>query len=555
MVHPRSGNYGERLYWVFGSYRSAQFLADPASGLRWLRCLPSHGAHPVPFCLLTISYAPRISTDNHPIIYGMKPTALSFGTTQDLERQLFAMDMPQFLFILVAVIATLATAATLTMNIIIAQALDTWSSPIRIAATIGSTLEAILLILLTVLFIIHVRQSAVHTGPSNSVWLALQILASVLAAASSIAVSISMSKATDLPETLLGVQRTQYMIGSAIALGAAFAGQLIFFVYNQVIGRFLIPGNAHSLHKESRYTPEMRLKTIPYSKTAVNAPRTRGRPSGDYQSRPGTGSSRSVTETMSSIRTSISQTVRPFSSRTRLLSTSSRSGRGAGSFDSTSYRSRSSFAQDGFDSWDTSAVEPHRRQPTLDTFSAISRRFLETIPASPTTSRSPSPGHPLDLEPPKQCRRSRSYSPVPIVQQEYGMSPQPCPGELHIHPLFRTDSPTPPPQATPGTVVIAAPNAGKVISEKSLTRMRSGSLPTTPSPLSRQGSFDSYRRKTPSPNTDGLFPPEEIEERKMTPPIPEWILSAGSRTSLTEYTMRKLRDQQSISTTSNTESL
>jgi hypothetical protein len=33
--------------------------------------------------------------------------------------------------------------------------------------------------------------------------------------------------------------------------------------------------------------------------------------------------------------------------------------------------------------------------------------------------------------------------------------------------------------------------------------------------------------------------PGEDVERKMTPPIPEWILTAGSRSSLTVYNSRK----------------
>lgn len=36
--------------------------------------------------------------------------------------------------------------------------------------------------------------------------------------------------------------------------------------------------------------------------------------------------------------------------------------------------------------------------------------------------------------------------------------------QSHIHPLFRRDSPTPPPVALPGTVITASPYAGQVIS-------------------------------------------------------------------------------------------
>ena len=461
------------------------------------------------------------------------------------ERPFFVMDMRRALFILLAVVALLATATITAMNIVITYALDTWTSPLRIAATIGTALEATVFASIFAFCVIRARNWTFCASQKSGVWFALKVLTSVLATAASIVVLIKLSKMEDLPPKLLGAQPTEYLIGSTVALGCAFASQLLFFVIYQVTDRSWNPGKAFSVRGERRGSSEMRLKAIPYSKTAASPPRMSRPLSDDSQSRPGTSSGRSVTETMSSIRTSISQAVRPFSSRTRLLSTSTRHGRGAASLDSNSWRSRSSFAQDGFDSWDTSSVEPSGRQVTLDTFSAMPSRFLETIPASPTTSRSPSPGHPLDLEPPKNFHRTRSYSPVPKGQQ---LSPQSSLSELNIHPLFRTDSPTPPPQASPGTVVIAAPNAGRMISEKSLTRMRSGSLPNTPGPLSRQGSYDSFRKMTPSPNTEALAPPEEAEERKMTPPIPEWVLSAGSKSSLPEYTTRRLRGQPSTST-------
>ena len=65
-----------------------------------------------------------------------------------------------------------------------------------------------------------------------------------------------------------------------------------------------------------------------------------------------------------------------------------------------------------------------------------------------------------------------------------------APSEDHIHPLFRTCSPGPSPGASPGTVVTAAPEAGRLIDDSMLKRMRSrsGSLPSSPSPLVRSES-------------------------------------------------------------------
>ncbi|CCF46198.1 hypothetical protein CH063_15025 [Colletotrichum higginsianum] len=63
----------------------------------------------------------------------------------------------------------------------------------------------------------------------------------------------------------------------------------------------------------------------------------------------------------------------------------------------------------------------------------------------------------------------------------------------------------------------------------------------------RTGSYDNlFANSQPSiKEKDDLPSPQEEDEapgeRQMTPPIPEWILSAGTRTSLTGYQSRKLR--------------
>ncbi|SPQ22860.1 9a63c425-dfb9-43d5-8228-43f086b04c91 [Thermothielavioides terrestris] len=262
---------------------------------------------------------------------------------------------------------------------------------------------------------------------------------------------------------------------------------------------------------------------------------------------------------MSSIRSSLSHVVRPITSKTRLLSGSRRSSRRPASLDLQGLReARLRPNSDGFDSWDTSAVDPENRQTVLESSSPPPSRFLETIPASPKSSRSPSPATPSDvLEPPRTRRRSRSYSPVStrtIQAQRAAFTQQASHSEAHIHPLFRSDSPVPPPSATPGTVVVAAPNAGKVISDKqsiqsirSMRRLRSESLPPVPSPLSRPASCDSFHRRAENSSPEIREEDEAanheagIAERKMTPPIPDWILSAGPRSSLTLYNNRKVQ--------------
>ncbi|KAI1375888.1 hypothetical protein F4677DRAFT_104348 [Hypoxylon crocopeplum] len=457
----------------------------------------------------------------------------------------------RFLGPVLGTVALLATAAILALEAIVAQGLWMLTPSVKIASVIALAWQALMLVLLIVLLARCLERFREYgSRKTDGIWFALGLVASVLASIASLVMLVLMGKAEELPETLLQIPSTNFLIGSAVALGCAFVGQLTFIVVYFVINRLPDSEQALSLHtnEDNSRSPPIHVKSIPYTRTlpASSQTKTKERALSDYPTPPGSSSGRSMAETMSSIRTSISQAVRPAGSKTKLLPTSSRTGLRPASIASSGYQERSSVTEDGFDSWDTSSVDPQNRQIVVDTSPPTRARFLETIPASPTTSRSPSPGCPLDLEPPKRNRRSRSYSPLPRAQHERSLTPQSTSGELHIHPLFRSDSPVPPPAATPGTMVIAAPNAGKTISEKSLTRMRSGSLPTGPGHLSRQGSYDSFRsfQKTPSPNADRFRAEELAAERKMTPPIPEWILSSGSRTSLPDSQTKRQRERE-----------
>ncbi|KAI1476815.1 hypothetical protein F4774DRAFT_391202 [Daldinia eschscholtzii] len=456
-------------------------------------------------------------------------------------------------------VALLATASILALEVILAQGLWESTSPARIAAVVASAFEIIILLLLIILF-----AKCVGTGiefgirKSNGVWFALGLMSSILASAASVVTLVMMGGSKGFPETILQTPLTNWRVGTSVALVGAFVGQLAFIVVYFVTNRLPDSEQALSLHTNedsSRQLPR-HVKSIPYSQTVpATSQTTIGRRTFmDYPTPPGSSGGRSMAETMSSIRTSVSQAVRPIGASTRLLSASSRPGRRAASIDSNGYRERTSVtvSEDGFDSWDTSSVDTQNRQLIVETSPPIrSGRFLETIPASPTTSRSPSPGNALDFEPPNpnRNRRSRSYSPLPKPHHERNMTPQSISGELHIHPLFRSDSPVPPPAATPGTVVIAAPNAGQTISEKSLSRMRSSSLIAGPSALSRQGSYDSFR-KTPSPDTDRPRVEDLAVERKMTPPIPDWILNAGSTASLSDFRTKRQRERETSEETS-----
>lgn len=472
------------------------------------------------------------------------------------------MAIPRMLPAGLGTLAILPTTAILVIHIILAHSLaePSPSSAVRVTAITAALLEAVVLVVLSGLACSYLGTWAwiSRLKGRSGMWFGIGLFLCAVAAAVSVSNLVCLSNATvELPTTIMGSKVTNFLVGSSVTLGLAFATQLVFLVFHFVASRFHGQDgrlSASAAEEGGRSPPQREVKSIPYHQTSTQEPKGWGTVSLDSRSPPGSSGGRSATETMSSIRSSLSSVVRPISSKTRLLSGSQRSSRRPPSLDSVHlHDQRQSAVEDGFDSWDTSAVDPQNRQTVLQTSPPPLGRFLETIPASPTTSRSPSPGTPLDLEPPRTRRRSRSYSPGPsrLGPARAAFTQQTTHSESHIHPLFRSDSPTPPPAATPGTVVIAAPGGGQVLSDKAsirtLTRMRSGSLPTVPSPLSRQGSFDSFSRRPDSSSPDlreededGLQTPDGTE-RKMTPPIPEWILSAGSRTSLSGYNSRKIR--------------
>ncbi|KAK7908635.1 hypothetical protein PG985_015938 [Apiospora marii] len=464
------------------------------------------------------------------------------------------MRVPRILPAALGVAAILGTAATLFMNIANADT-DRRTPTLRITASVAAACEGLIFFMLIPLFYKTLRQSwAADSSIPSRLGFLLRVILIVVATAVSVAVLAILGKDSD-KTYILGGPRSSFLTGGSVVLAYAFAAQLVYVVVHHINGNMRNgeSGSMHSVEGGSSLSITKRVKAVPYSQTVPRAAVTKERLSQEFQSPPGSSGGKSAAETMSSFRSSFSQAVRPISSKTRLLSSSGRVGRRPPSLDSLAHRSSIAEEGYGFDSWDTSSVDPQDRQTVIETSPPLPR-FLETIPASPTTSRSPSPGTPLelDLEPPRPAaRRSRSYS--PMARRAPTLTTHASTSELHIHPLFRTDSPEPP-RATPGTSIHAAEDAGKVISERSLGRMRSGSMISARSPLSRTNSRESIQKSlAPSlasiassltPSSEHLDAPPADSDRKMTPPLPEWILNAGSRTSLTEYEVRKLRDRE-----------
>ncbi|PWY85704.1 hypothetical protein BO94DRAFT_566450 [Aspergillus sclerotioniger CBS 115572] len=130
---------------------------------------------------------------------------------------------------------------------------------------------------------------------------------------------------------------------------------------------------------------------------------------------------------------------------------------------------------------------------------------------------------------PSSTRSSPTTSSTQLVTPARPAPPKlKLPDESFIHPLFRSDSASPPPTAMPGTTVIASPAAGQTISVKALNRVRSTRSLRSQAPRSRSPLFDqpltSIERNTESPEPSGRGSP-----------MPSFIMAADVRSSISRY--------------------
>ena len=245
---------------------------------------------------------------------------------------------------------------------------------------------------------------------------------------------------------------------------------------------------------------------------------------------------RSTSANSSTIRHSIQQVIRPITSRTKLMLTHGPTPRDSGSFagpretDSLEISCRG----DGFESWDTSAVEEGFTNPFV-TRPTLGRKRLEAIPGS----RPVSPAKPLDgpfpeFEDPVTPEKlplpdSPMQSPVMLANDSESMVSLPVSPSLrrtsssheaHIHPLFRSHSPTPPPTPSADTIITASPFAGQVVHGDQYMaprrmQSRNNSRPSSPHSIAspRSGSVPNVRRPSNLSNRHPLdLEPEDVPE-------------------------------------------
>ncbi|KAL1622304.1 hypothetical protein SLS56_008794 [Neofusicoccum ribis] len=266
-----------------------------------------------------------------------------------------------------------------------------------------------------------------------------------------------------------------------------------------------------------------------------------------------TFSTETVQSSRNSWRSSLQQVVRPITSRTRLLSKAS-SIRESGSFYSgNTTRTNSMTHSDGFETWDTSSVDQQTRdiamqatsaQDMLKVFGPGRGTRLDPIPGSRPVSPAraldgPFPSSPaVDLEDLEDLP-----APTPAFMTNSPHTSRPSTptniDDANVHPLFRSDSPHPPPAATPGTVVVASPYSGQVIQRPPTTRSRANSRTRGQGPYydgqSIRSNASMRSLRSPSPPA-----------REITPPVPDFILCDSPRVStgsLRKVSLHKEGDQ------------
>ena len=445
--------------------------------------------------------------------------------------------------------AVASSIALATYDIICSVVLSQASSPeiMRVSAIVASALSTLTAVLVVGLLVWQIRHRAVAQAQDpvdgrKGTYLMAGFTAgfSILSDVASVMMLGTMTaRISDTPPKIL-LSPTEKVINGGFAVWAvSVMSQGIFVVAAIVIHRRVSKDLAQHYGTASRAEPRCEMEKVLESQ-AGSVQKKQEASLMESGSSSLNGKSRSGSDAFASFRSSMTNDL-SMTSQTRLISSKALCR-------SASLDDISKSAEEGFDSWDTSAVDPDAREavelasPTHTTLLTPTRTtLLETIPASPATSRSASPGYPLDLEPPKQRKRPRKYS-VPnnqVQRPKTSPSNMESAREAHIHPLFRTASTEPPPAVTPGTMVTAAPDAGRVISDRSslqsVQRQWSASRRSA-RPLKHSSSLDNVRWPM---GYDEDEEEDESEERTITPPIPDWIMTAGSRTSLVGYNSRR----------------
>lgn len=417
---------------------------------------------------------------------------------------------------LAGIVALLLSIATTVLLILLAVYLEPQRQKVSSLAIAAIIVQCVAICTVALLLFSHVREGSplglANDRRSRNICFILSsfVIVVVAAVATGFTLGWTYDKVDYLKGLVIGNDPRDFLLVTVVIYGLSALSKLLLFTCLVCVRQ---PALSHA-QRSDQTAPEMVLAGEDTSRppTATTIHSIASRPASILRSPSAAGS-----DGHSSLRSSISVITRPTSSKTKLIRQHSftRYSRGSSFENSTTARP----SQDsGFDAWDTSTVAPHLRETVLHSSQSTKKAkgALEPIPGS----RSPSPAKALE-GPFFAAAPEPSPPPSPLPQPSYSRPPsrpRSPSTEEHIHPLFRTCSPSPPPTASSGTVVLAAPVAGQLVNERILRRMRSGSLPSSPSPLVRSESYFDFRTAPTSPNSE-IY----------TPPIPEFIVIAGQR--------------------------
>lgn len=435
---------------------------------------------------------------------------------------------------LAGLLAALSTLTILIFVVMLAVVLTLQRRKTCILALVAAIIEVLSLCTVVYMLLCHIRQrnsfggsGGLHRGRGrHSLLFALGMVPSIVGG---IAVGALLGWAntsrSEVPSYVLRLKISTYLFVSFILWGVSVIVQILFFACLAWANN----PTAKSLQEPSISTPEERQEMAepsrPNTSTTIE--------SNPFQGEPSSSNSPSAPPSeAASLRSSLSIKTRPTTVKGRIPNRQ-HAFQARSSMDSPAVRRRPS-QDEAFDSWDTSGVGPHIRETVLQSSPIVKAYPLEPIPGS----RSPSPAKALEGPFfPQGPSESPPPSPLPQPPVSRPVSrARSASSEDHIHPLFRTYSPGPTPNASSNTMVTAAPGAGQLINQRVLKRMRSGSLPSSPSPLIRSESFSDFMAsRTPtsprsprSPSQEYLRPFTAQEHR---PTMPGRFPSAVSATS------------------------
>ncbi|KAH8712156.1 hypothetical protein GQ44DRAFT_413101 [Phaeosphaeriaceae sp. PMI808] len=422
---------------------------------------------------------------------------------------------------LVAVVAWSSTAAEAVLTILDASSFSAAHNPLLHIAAASSALDAISLCCIVFYTYQDVRQRNLSSGclaqtrALSGLSILLSIVALILSLALIILIKVKWDEVTRHPSRGPVDSWTEHVSAQIGMWTISCISQIILYTSQLWLRQrpeaqaISVSGPRDSVMSETRHSRPSRNLFImepaqPSSPLAAALPS----PTFSYRS----------SHSLQSFRDSLRHVVRPATSRTTLISRTSLS-KDARSIYSQSESFDNLSRSDGFDSWDTSSVSLQTRDAVLQ--STPSRgRTLDPIPGSRTITPARALEGPFLTELPEE---DEELTPPPKMMPDISRPPSPAVSEAHIHPLFRTESPVPPPEATPGTSILASPFSNQAIAcpARPFSRMRSNS---------HLSQAQSTRGRARSPQTSSRTP--SPISRELTPPIPDFVLNSSPRSSM-----------------------